>query len=42
LFMMHLKLDKDARDIGIILTIVLIMMLTIGVVTWAAIPAIIP
>jgi hypothetical protein len=37
-----LKLDRDARDLGVILTIILVMMLTIGVVTWAAIPVIAP
>jgi Tfp pilus assembly protein PilX len=39
---MHLKFDRDARDLGIILMIVLIMMLTIGIATWAAIPAVVP
>jgi hypothetical protein len=30
------------RDLGVILTIILVMMLTIGFVTWAAIPVIAP
>jgi uncharacterized protein (DUF983 family) len=36
------KLDRDARDLGVIFVIILVAMLTIGVVTWAAIPVIIP
>jgi Tfp pilus assembly protein PilX len=39
---MNRQLDRDARDLGVILTIILVMMLTIGFVTWAAIPVIAP